>query len=95
MTTGRHHSTGPLVGIVQLFSRFFYTFLDINGVLLGLFLLVSGWWMIAGRPISRGYGGVVLALGVAAFIIHTGHYFQLRITKWIFGTEGYFHKDRK
>lgn len=86
---------GAIAGIARVIGKFFYLFLDVSGILLGVFLLVSGWWMVSGRTVSRGYGGFVLALGIAAFTIHAGHYFQLRITRWIFGSEGYFHKDIK
>jgi hypothetical protein len=85
----------PAGGIVSFIRKFFYTFLDISGILLGIFLTISGWWISSGRSVSSGYGGFVLLLGISAFIIHTGHYFHLRITRWIFGSDGYFHKDEK
>ncbi len=34
-----------------------------------------------------------LVLGIWALIIHPGHYFHRRITRWMFGADGYFHKD--
>lgn len=70
-------------------KRFFYIFLDISGILLGIFLTGLGWWILAGRPVSELLGGIVLFLGIAAFIIHFGHYFNLKIVRWMFGP-GYF-----
>lgn len=84
-----------IVKTARLVREFFYTFLDISGILLGVFLIVSGWWISSGRSTSTVFGNVVLVLGIAAFIIHTGHYFHLRITRWIFGSGAYFHKDAK
>ena len=74
---------------------FFYTFLDISGILLGAFLIGLGGWVVSGRAVSLGWGVVVLLLGIAAFFIHTGHYFHLKIANWIFGSGEYFHKDEK
>ncbi|MBS1813387.1 MAG: hypothetical protein JSS87_00765 [Acidobacteria bacterium] len=79
--------------MAEIVAAFFYTFLDISGILLGVFLIVLGWWIALGHPVSKGIGWVVLALGLCAFFIHTGHYFQLKIVRWIFGSESYFHKD--
>lgn len=73
-----------------LIKRWFYIFLDISGILLGCFLIGLGWWFVSGRDISRGVGYLVLTIGIAAFMIHFGHYFQLNITRWIFGTSDYF-----
>jgi len=84
-----------LTRVAEGFRRFFYLFLDISGILLGVFLVGVGWWALMGRTISRGFGGLILGCGVAAFLIHTGHYFHLRITRWIFGSETYFHKDQR
>jgi hypothetical protein len=81
--------------IAKLFERFFYTFLDIMGILLGVFLTALGCWIVAGRSVSVVFGALVLFCGVAAFFIHTGHYFHLRLTRWIFGSGTYFHKDQK
>lgn len=88
-------SRSSLLSVARIIRRFFYTFLDISGILLGVFLAVSGWWISSGRSVSPFFGGFVLFLGVAALIIHAGHYFQLRITRWLFGSGSYFHKDEK
>jgi hypothetical protein len=66
-----------IMSAARFTKRFFYTFLDISGILLGVFLVVLGAWVISGRSISEVTGVVVLILGIAAFIIHSGHYFQL------------------
>jgi hypothetical protein len=79
--------------VARIVRKSFYTFLDISGILLGVFLIALGWWMVADRPIPQGLGGIVLFLGISALIIHTGHYFHLGITRWMFGADGYFHKD--
>lgn len=81
--------------IAKIIQRFFYTFLDISGILLGIFLAGLGCWILTGHAVSAALAGVLLFLGVCAFLIHTGHYFNLRITRWIFGSDTYFHKDQK
>jgi hypothetical protein len=81
--------------IAEIVQAFFYTFLDISGILLGIFLIVLGGWVGLGHPVSKAIGWIVMVLGLCAFFIHTGHYFQLKIVKWIFGSESYFHKDEK
>lgn len=87
-----HPFLGRLAGVVK---EFFYIFLDISGILLGVFLTLTGLWITSGHAVSGQLGGVILTLGIAAFIIHTGHYFHLRITSWIFGSGTFFHKDEK
>jgi hypothetical protein len=89
-------ATHPAIAkIAKAFQTFFYTFLDISGILLGVFLTILGAWLVSGRAVSLSWGVVVLLLGVAAFFIHTGHYFHLKIAGWIFGSGEYFHKDEK
>jgi hypothetical protein len=41
----------------------------------GSVLIALGGWVISCRPISEGLGVVVLILGIAAFMIHSGDYF--------------------
>jgi hypothetical protein len=91
----RRRSPHPLRASIATVRKFFYTFLDISGILLGLFLTATGWWISSGHDLSSGFGSIVLILGIAAFVIHTGHYFNLRITRWIFGSGTFFHKDEK
>jgi hypothetical protein len=52
------------------FKKFFYVFLDISGILLGVFLTLLGAWITAGRPVPVVVGVTVLLLGIAAFFIH-------------------------
>ena len=46
-------------------------------------------------PIVVFIHSAVALVTIAAFIIHTGHYFHLRLTSWIFGSGTFFHKDEK
>lgn len=55
-------------------SKVFYLFLDISGILLGIFLTLLGAWIVAGRSVAPATGIVILLLGVAAVFIHAGHY---------------------
>jgi hypothetical protein len=82
-----------LAEIAVVVRKVFYTFLDIMGILLGVFLILVGWWISTGRDVSGGLGMAILIVGIAAAIIHTGHYFNLRITRWIFGSGTFFHED--
>lgn len=68
-------------------QKFFYVFLDISGILLGVFLTVLGSWILTGRPVSLEIAGIVLLLGVAAFLIHAGHYFKWKIATKLFGSD--------
>jgi hypothetical protein len=47
-------------------------------------------WCASGRNVPNGSGYLILMIGIGAFFIHFGHYFQLKITKWIFGDKDYF-----
>lgn len=84
-----------IVKIADFVRAFFYTFLDISGILLGVFLVTLGAWIVSGRTVSLGWGTVVFLLGTSALFIHAGHYFHLKIAHWIFGSGEYFHKDDK
>jgi len=76
-----------LVYAARVIKRFFYVFLDVSGIALGIFLLVLGFWMAAGWVVSPIVGLITLFLGLCAVFIHAGHYFQLRISKWLFGND--------
>ena len=78
-----------ILGIAKIIKKFFYIFLDISGILLGVFLTWLGWWTVSGGTIPGWLGILILIIGVGAFIIHIGHYFSFKITKWLFG-EDYF-----
>ena len=82
-----------LLKAARIIQRWFFTFLDISGILLGIFLIALGWWSISGRSISRIGGYLIMVIGIAAFFIHVGHYFQLKITRWVFGSKDYFRSQ--
>ncbi len=75
-------------------KRIFYTFLDITGILLGIYLIILGFWVISGRQVSKFTGLATLILGIAAFFLHLGHYFNLGYILWLFGPD-YFLNDKE
>lgn len=79
-----------LIKIARFIQKFFYTLLDISGIMLGVFLTWLGYWVVTGHIIAGWLGVIILIIGIGAFIIHTGHYFSLKITRWLFGSSGYF-----
>ena len=81
-----------LLPIAIFIRKIFYTFLDISGILLGVFLTLLGWWLFDGRPAPKPLAVIVAVIGVGAFIIHIGHYFSLRITRWLFGEDYFLRK---
>ena len=83
-----------IIKTAKFVAKIFYVFLDISGILLGLFLISIGYWIITGHSLSKASGYIVLILGSCAFLIHLGHYFSLKLTRWIFGDSDYF-KTRK
>ncbi len=54
--------------MVKFVRTFFYTFLDNSGILLGVFLIALGGWIVHGRTISEGWETVVLILGILSSI---------------------------
>lgn len=82
-------SMETLRAIAKFVQKIFYVFLDMSGILLGVFLTILGWWIVSGRSVPFAVGAVILFLGVAAFLIHVGHYFSWKLTRWLFG-ENYF-----
>lgn len=75
------------------FKKFFYVFLDISGILLGVFLTPLGGWITARRPVPIAIGVTVLLLGIAAFSIHAGHYFKWRIARRVFGSDYFLMRN--
>ena len=69
-----------LLNAADVLRRSFFTFLDISGLLLGVFLVGLGWWSISGRAIQMSGGYLILAIGIAALFAPCGHYFQLKLT---------------
>jgi len=84
-----------LIKIALIVKKFFYVFLDVSGVFLGIFLIWLGIQIVSGISPSKGLGIFVLVLGICAFLIHIGHYYNWKLTRWIFGSEDYFIMRRR
>ncbi len=78
--------------ISSFIGKIFYTFLDISGILLGILLIGIGWWVMSGRPLPGWSGIIIFMIGIGALITHVGHYFSLRITRWLFGPDYFIRK---
>ena len=85
----------PLLKVAPIVRKFFYIFLDVSGVLLGIFLIWLGIQMIKGVSFPKELGIIVLVLGICAFLIHVGHYYNLKLRQWILGSENYFLTRRR
>jgi len=72
----------------------FFVFLDISGILLGIFLVILGLAMVFGWQVADWVSWIILVLGICAFLLHIGHYFDLRYMRWTFG-EDYFTQKKK
>jgi hypothetical protein len=83
-------ASNVLLTIAHFIRKVFYTFLDISGILLGIFLAWLGYWTLSGHVVASWLGTMILILGIGALIIHVGHYFSLKITRWLFGSGDYF-----
>ncbi|OGN27634.1 MAG: hypothetical protein A2941_01430 [Candidatus Yanofskybacteria bacterium RIFCSPLOWO2_01_FULL_49_17] len=75
--------------ITEFIRRIFYTFLDISGSLLGIFLIWLGFWM-RNYSLPTLISWVVLVLGVCALAIHATHYIIARKRG-----SSYFHTTRR
>lgn len=60
--------------LFRFVARVFYTFLDVSGILLGVFLVILGLWSGGGKPMPEWLRWIVFALGVCAFLIHITHF---------------------
>ena len=78
--------------IYRIFKVSFFVFLDISGILLGVFLVGLGWGIIFDWQLFDGLGWLILIIGIAAFFIHLGHYFDLKYMRWLFGTKYFIQK---
>lgn len=78
-----------------MFKKIFFKFLDVSGILIGIFLAILGWLIVGGNEVSLSTGWALLMIGVGAFLIHVGHYFDLRYMRWIFGPDYFITKKRK
>lgn len=84
-----------LIKIALGIKKVFYLFLDISGILLGVFLIFLGWWTATGKTVSQWIGFIIFFIGISAFLIHLGHYYSWKLTRWIFGKEDYFLTRKK
>ena len=78
-----------------MLKNVFFKFLDVSGILLGIFLSALGWLIVEGGQVSVATGWVLLVIGVGAFLIHVGHYFDLRYMRWVFGPNYFITKKHK
>ena len=78
-----------------MLKNVFFKFLDVSGILLGIFLSALGWLIVEGCQVSVATGWVLLVIGVGAFLIHVGHYFDLRYMRWVFGPNYFITKKHK
>jgi len=71
----------------------FFIFLDISGILLGIFLIILGLALLFDWQLAReGLGWLVLLIGIGAFFLHLGHYFDLKYMRWLFGKNYFIQK---
>ncbi|MDP3763307.1 MAG: hypothetical protein Q8Q92_01465 [bacterium] len=79
--------------ISKIFKISFFVFLDISGILLGVFLIGLGLFLLFGWQIANWMNWLLLIIGICAFLLHLGHYFNLKYMRWFFGPSAYFYKD--
>ena len=78
--------------IYGIFKVTFFIFLDISGILLGLFLTVLGLSVVFGWDVTGWMGWLLLIIGVCAFFLHLGHYFNLKYMRWLFGSKYFIQR---
>jgi len=78
--------------IYKIFKITFFVFLDVSGILLGVFLIGLGSAVIFGWQVTDWMGWLLLAIGVCAFLLHLGHYFNLKYMHWLFGSNYFIQK---
>ena len=78
--------------VLRWFRNSFFTFLDISGILLGMFLVGLGLAMVMGWSAPGWLSWLVLVIGVGAFLLHLGHYFDLKYMRWLFGSNYFIQK---
>ncbi len=81
--------------IYKIFRTSFFVFLDISGILLGVFLAVLGLGLLSGWYITEWMSWVLLLIGICAFFLHLGHYFNLKYMRWLFGSQYFIQKSRQ
>ncbi|MDO8496780.1 MAG: hypothetical protein Q7S43_05015 [bacterium] len=75
----------------KIFKISFFIFLDISGILLGVFLTGLGFAVVFGWQAPGWMGWLLLVIGIGAFSLHLGHYLNLSYMRWLFGSQ-YFIK---
>ena len=78
--------------IYKIFKVSFFVFLDISGILLGVFLVTLGLVILFGWQLGEWLGWLILIIGVGAFLLHIGHYFDLKYMRWLFGSRYFIQK---
>lgn len=78
--------------VYRIFKVSFFIFLDISGILLGVFLVGLGSGVLFGWQISVWMGWILLIIGTGAFLLHLGHYFGLKYMRWLFGSRYFIQK---
>jgi len=78
--------------IYRIFKVSFFIFLDISGILLGVFLTVLGLAVLFNWQVADWMGWPLLAIGICAFLLHLGHYFNLKYMRWLFGSSYFIQK---
>jgi len=78
---------------LKVFKISFFVFLDMSGILLGVFLIGLGFVSGVGLNIPQWLGWLVMIIGICAFLLHLGHYFNLRYMRWLFGSRYFIQKQ--
>lgn len=76
-------------------SKIFFKLLDISGILLGIFLTISGLAVILDVSLGDWFGYALFIIGIGALYIHAGHYFNLKIARWMFGKDYFITRSTK
>lgn len=78
--------------IYKFFKLSFFIFLDISGILLGVFLVILGLLLGTGKIMPEWLGWFTVIIGICAFLLHLGHYFNLKYMRWLFGEKYFIEK---
>lgn len=78
--------------LASLLKVSFFIFLDISGILLGVFLTIVGLAVLFGWHVNVLVGWFLVIVGVAAFLLHLGHYLDLKYMRWLFGDDYFLQK---
>lgn len=80
--------------LYKIFRTSFFVFLDVSGILLGIFLITLGLTVIIGWHVVGWMGWLLFIIGVCAFFLHIGHYFNFPYMRWLFGSSYFIQKSR-